>query len=230
MKRNFTPVIVLLVAFLGILGGRFWASEGSPRLDVRTFTLENRSGYEAAELVGPYIFGDREKAPGSMSATPNAISIRETPDNLDRIARVLAEFDQPIPGLRLRFQLIEADSFRDPDPAIAEVVEELRDLFRFDGYQLLAEAVVGVAGGSREGQEFSQNFLGTEDSFSVTARAEVSQPGTIRLDPVELWQEGREVLLQTSVNLTPGQTVVIGGARARVGGRSLILTVKAEAM
>jgi hypothetical protein len=45
---------------------------------------------------------------------------------------------------------------------------------------------------------------------------------------VELWQDQREILLQTSVNVSPGQTVVIGGAQARVGGRSLILTVKAE--
>jgi hypothetical protein len=194
---------------------------------VRTFTLEHRSGFEAAELVDPYVFGDREKAPGTMSATPNAISVRETPDNLNRIARVLAEFDKPIPGVRLRFQLIEADSFREPDPAIAEVVEELKGLFRFDGYRLLGEALVGVAGGSAGGQDFSQNFLGTEEAFSVTAEARVLQPGTIRLDPVELWGE-HERLLATSVNVTPGQTVVIGGARARVGGRSLILTVKAE--
>lgn len=228
MKRNYTPVLVLLLAFLALLVGRFWASEGSPNLDVRTFTLQHRSGFEAAELVDPYVFGDREKAPGTMSATSNALSVRETPDNLERIARVLAEFDKPIPGVRLRFQLIEADSFRDPDPAIAEVVEELEGLFRFDGYRLLGEALVGVAGGWGGGQEFSQNFLGPDDSFSVTARAEIRRPGTIRLEPVELWQDRQEVLLQTSVNVSPGQTVVIGGARARVGGRSLILTVSAE--
>lgn len=228
MKRNFTPVFVVFFAFLALLVGRFWGSEGAPRLDVRTFTLENRSGFEAAELVGPYVFRDREGSPGTMSATSNALSVRETPDNLDRIARVLAEFDKPVPGIRLRFQLIEADSFREADPAIAEVVEELKGLFRFEGYRLLGEALVGVAGGSGGGQEFSQNFLGPDDAFSVTAQAEIRQPGTIRLDPVELWQDQREILLQTSVNVSPGQTVVIGGAQARVGGRSLILTVKAE--
>jgi hypothetical protein len=163
-----------------------------------------------------------------MSATPNAISVRETPDNLDRIGRVLAEFDQPLPTLRLRFQLIEADSFRDPDPAIAEIVEELRGLFKFQGYQLLGEALVSVDGGSMDRQSFSQGFLDTDETFKVQASVQVQRPGTVRLDPVELWQGEREDLLQTSVTVSSGQTVVIGGARARVGGRSFILTVTAE--
>lgn len=228
MKNPYTPVLVALVALLGLVAGRFWASEGSPRLDVRTFDLQHRSGYEAAELVHPYIFEDREAAPGALSATPNAISVRETPDNLDRIARVLADFDTPVPGLLLRFQLIEADSFRDPDPAIAGVVEELKGLFRFEGYRLLGEALVSVAGGSMEAGEFSQRFLGTDEVFQVTSEARVQRAGTVRMDPVQLWGGEHEILLETSVSVSAGQTLVIGGARANMEGRTLILTVTAE--
>ena len=107
------------------------ACNRGPTLDVRTFQLQHRSGFEAAELISPYVYTDRETNPGAMSATGNAISVRETRDNLDKIARVLEEFDQPVPGLRLRFGLIEADSFQGSDPAIADVVQELRSLFRF---------------------------------------------------------------------------------------------------
>lgn len=227
MKRYWTPLLVVLV-FVALVLGRLWGSGAAPRLDVRTFNLEHRSGYEAARLVDPYVFGDREGAPGSLSATPNALSVRETPDNLDRIERVLAEFDQPLPALWLRFQLIEADSYQDPDPAIAEVVEELRGLFRFDGYRLLGEALVSVDGASTDRQSFSQRFMETEEIFQVSASAEIQRPGVVRLDPVELRQGERENLLTTSVTVTAGQTVVIGGARARVGGRSFILTVTAE--
>ena len=220
---------VLRTALLLALGTSLMVGcDRTPELDVRTFNLEHRSGYEAAELVDPYIYGDREGAPGSLSALPNAISVRETPDNLDKIARVLAEFDQPIPPVRLRFQLIEADSFQDEDPAIAEVVQELRSLFRFDGYRLLGEALVTLAGGTMGDQEFTQRFLGTDENFQVAARVRMERPGTVRLDPIDLRDSEYDILLETSVNVSQGQTVVIGGAKARVGGRSFILTVRAE--
>lgn len=199
----------------------------APELEVRTFNLQHRSGYEAAELIDPYIYGDRAGAPGTMSVLSNALSVRETPDNLDKIARVLAEFDTPIPAIRLRFQLIEADSFRDEDPAIADVVEELRSLFRFDGYRLLGEALVTLDGGSGGGQAFEQRFIGVEESFTVNASVQMDRPGTVRLQPVYLYLEDEgDTLLQTSVSVSLGQTVVIGGAKARRGQESYILIVR----
>jgi len=202
--------------------------DSTPELDVQTFNLENRSGYEAAELIDPYIYGDREGAPGGMSALPNAISVRETPDNLEKIARVLAEFDQPIPPVRLRFQLIEADSFTEEDPAIAEVVQELRSLFRFEGYRLLGEASVLVAGSNFNPHGVEQNFIGTEEYFLIQAEVGMERPGTVRVESIRLWKGHNDVILETSVNVSAGQTVVIGGSKGSEGGRSFILTVRAE--
>ena len=208
---------------------------GGPKLDVQTFNLEYRAGYEAAELIGPYVFTDREANPGTMSATEDALTVRETRDNLEKIQRVLDQFDQPIPGIRLYFQLIEADSFQEEDPAIAEVVEELRGLFRYQGYRLLGEAVVPVAGGNRGRQQFSQGFLGVENPIKVEASVNFLRTGNIRLDPVEL-SDTWDKLMTTSVIISPGQTIVLGGVQARTemidGRRSgrtvLILTVRAE--
>ncbi len=208
---------------------------GREKLDVRTFTLDHRSGYEAAELIEPYVFGDREESPGDMSATQEAVTVRETRDNLEKIGRVLEEFDKAIPGIRLFFQLIEADSFQEEDPAIAEVVEELRSLFRFDGYRLLGEATVPVAGGYQGRQEFSQRFLGVEYPITVEAVAQVMSNGLVRLDPVQLsvpWDE----LMRATVNIDPGRTLVIGGTQAEAemvegrptGESTLVLTVRAE--
>ncbi|NNM06155.1 MAG: hypothetical protein HKO65_13785, partial [Gemmatimonadetes bacterium] len=159
MKRLTTALLFTLTVALVSGCDAF----GTPKLDVRTFNLEHRSGYEAADLIEPYIFEDREGAPGDMNATMEAITVRESRDNLEKIGRVLEEFDKPIPGIRLRFQLIEADSFQERDPAIADVVDELENLFQFEGYRLLGEAVVPVAGGSRGGQSFSQRFLGVSN-------------------------------------------------------------------
>jgi hypothetical protein len=200
-----------------------WACDRAPELDIRTFNLQHRSGYEASEIIHPYVFDDREGASGAMSATADAISVRETPDNLDKIARVLEEFDRPLEEHRLRFQLIEADSFQDEDPEISNVVEELRDLFRFQGYRLLGEALVTVSGNG----EFRQRFLGPDEEFLVDASTEIRARGTVRLHEVRLWGEGTP-LMETTVNATRGQTVVIGGTRAQRSGRSFILSVRVE--
>jgi len=226
---RFLVALIPLALLLGACDGF-----GGPKLDVQTFNLEHRAGYEAAELIEPYVFADRTENPGTMSATEDAITVRETRDNLEKISRVLTEFDQPIPGVRLYFQLIEADSFQDEDPAIANVVQELRSLFRFEGYRLMGEAMVPVAGGSRDRQSFSQRFLGVDHPITVEAETRVLRSGVVRLDPVVLLDPW-ENLMTTTVNVTPGQTIVIGGTQVRyqVEGRRgespvVILTVRAE--
>jgi hypothetical protein len=217
-------ILAILSASLAVLSG----CNRGPNLDVRTFHLDYRSSAEASQLIAPYVYSDRETNPGAMSGTEDAISVRETPDNLDKIARVLEEFDQPIPDLRLRFQLIEADSFEGNDAAIAEVTDQLRSLFQFKGYRLLGEALVAVAGETWDQQETSQRFLGTSETFQVDVSARVQRPGVVRLDPIRLWRGGSDVMLETSVTVNAGQTLVIGGSKAREGERSYILTVTAE--
>jgi len=220
------PLTLLLVG-CGLLG--------NPEMDVETFTLEHRSGHEAAELIHPYVYTDRVENPGAISATGEAITVRETRDNLEKIGRVLEEFDRPTPGVTLYFQLIEADSFQEEDPAIADVVEELRSLFRFQGYRLLGETVVPVAGDMDHFQRFVQRFMGVDNPIEIETGARVLRNGTVRLDPVQLRDSWNE-LLSASVNVRPGQTIVIGGTEARIlsdegrphGQRAVILTVRAE--
>lgn len=215
------PVLCLLATACG--------RGGTPALDVETFNLQHRSGLEAAELIAPYVFTDRTEAPGQVASTPEGLTVRETRDNLERIGRVLEEFDRPYPSVRLRFQLIEADSFRDEDPAISEVVDELRELFRFEGYRLLGEAVVAVGGGR---SRFQQPFFGAggdlPERYIVEGEAVSRNQGAVRLDEIRLWSENGGSVLGTSVNVVHNQTLVMGGSVEYQSGRNLILTVKAE--
>jgi hypothetical protein len=119
-----------------------------PVLETHTFELQHLDPHQAAQMIEPYVWDDRPDAPGSMSAVDNTLTVRETEDNLEKIARVLEEFDIPRPTVRLNFQLIEADGAAQGDPAISEVEAELRRLFRYQGYRLVNEAVVGGMEGS----------------------------------------------------------------------------------
>ena len=65
---------------------------GGADLETRTFQLRYLPRHEAQALIAPYVFTDREGAPGAMSASESAVTVRETGDNLARIERMLAEF------------------------------------------------------------------------------------------------------------------------------------------
>src|SRR5437016_11485185 len=129
-----TAIAALLIA----------CSPGGPSLDTRTFALKYLHGQDAIPIVAPYVYADRPKAKGVFTVSDNAITVRETPDNLDKIARVLAQYDRPRPFIRLTFHLIEADGAATTDPVIRDVEATLRQLFRFRGYRLVAEGVVSA--------------------------------------------------------------------------------------
>jgi hypothetical protein len=203
----------------------------APSLDTETFTLDHIGGGQAATLVEPYVFADRPNAPGSISHSGNMLTVRETRDNLDKIRRVLGEIDLPRPTVRLHFQLIEADGAGKSDPAIAEVETELRKLFRYRGYRLLHDAVVGGTEGSH-----IEQVVGREDDANagymlianIGAVRASGDSGTVQLD-VGVRNPMRGALM-TSVNARAGQTLVVGNAQLIQGGGTLILTVRPEFM
>lgn len=212
-----------------LAAGLALAACGTPRLDTRTFELQYLEGHEAAQLIDPYVWGDRPDAPGTLSVVEGAITVRETPDNLEKIATVLAEFDRAQPHVRVLFQVIEANGRSGADPAIAEVEEELRRLFRFDGYRLAAEASIGGTEGSTIEQVVGNRGPG-ENTWIITARIHrVRAAGDSGI--VGLTVGVRSMLrgaLETTVNARIGQTVVVGNAQLADDGGTVILTVRPE--
>jgi len=209
------------------------ACNRGPELDTRTFELQYLDAETAARLIEPYLYVDREGTPGAMSTAGNMashlITVRETPDNLDKIARVLAEYDQPAPMVQLHFQVIEADGSTTKDPAIEDVESALRQLFRFRGYRLLSEAVLsGVSGSS-----MTQNLGGEGRGFGI--RADIldvrgsGDSGTVRFD-VSLWGQSVGPVFETTANVRMGQTMVLGSTKPEPAMQTLILAVRPEVM
>lgn len=199
------------------------ACQRAPELETRTFAIHNLRPHEVEPLIGPYVYTDRADDPGTMSTSEGALTVRETPDNLDKIARVLAEYDVPRPDVRLRFQLIEADGFTDQDPRIADVEEQLRKLFQFRGYRLVGEAMVQAT----DGTSIEQVLTGGDGRYSVSADVQWASADALRLSDVHLWVD-RGPLFQTSVNIRPGQTLVLGTSPREGSSGTLLLTLRAE--
>ena len=216
-------VMLLSAAAAGACGS-------GPELETRTFNVQYLPGYQVEQLLAPYVFTDRERNPGVMSVTEGAATIRETPDNLEKIGRVLEEYDRPKPTVMLHFQVIEANGGEETDPAIADVERELRRLFRFDGYELLEEARVTAIQdtGTRQWLGDAGSIAGFGIQTGVTEVRRGPETTTVTLD-VGLSATGATGnILETSVTIPTGHSVVLGTARAPIRGGALILVVRAE--
>jgi hypothetical protein len=224
MKTSATLATTLLAIMIT-------ACNRGPELDTRTFELQYLDAETAARLIEPYLYLDREGTPGTMSTAGNVashlITVRETPDNLAKIERVLSEYDQPAPRVQLHFQVIEANGNTTPDSAIAGIESALRQLFRFRGYRLLYEAVLsGVAGSS-----MSQTLGGEVQYFNIRANIlDVrggADSGTVRFD-VSLSGPPLGQVFETTANVRMGQTMVLGSTRPSPSMETLILAVRPE--
>ncbi len=199
-------------------------------LEVRTFRLERLQSDEISGLIDPYVYSDREGAPGHMSWNESVLTVRELPENLDRIAAVLAEYDRARASVRLHFQLIEADGFTETDESIRAVEGELRKLLRYRGYRLVGEAVLQLQErgegnqtlqGSLEGQTAENSRFGLSAEVGVVTHGDGSSS-------VELWvglYHFDNPILNTRVSGRDGQSMVLGTTSPLVESGALILVV-----
>lgn len=210
------------VSLLAACGG------STPRLEARTFALHYLRQDEAARLLGPYVVVDRPGARGDMSVGASTVTVRETADNLDRIARVLAQYDRPQPTVQLHFKIIRADGEGRADSSIRDVETALRSLFRFRGYALVADGMVtgtqqshteqtlaGV-GGPYGLKTFIEAVSGAGDSAIVHLTVEM-------VFPSQPWQS-----FQTRVGIPVGRTAVLGNVTGSKSTTALILAVRPD--
>lgn len=214
------------VAFL-LLSAAYAGCSPSPQVETRTFELKYLEDKTAEALVEPYVYRERADGAGTSSVVDGKLTVRETPDNLARIAQVLEEFDRPKPMVRLRFQIIEADGAETVDPAIAEVESALRELFRFEGYRLLDEVLIQGTEGNGTAQEFRSEDYGpwSIETFIENVRTD-SEGGSVQLR-VGFTVAGR-MMLHTSVRVRTGQTAVLGRSPAQLQDKTLVLAVRPE--
>lgn len=144
---------------------------------------------------------------------------------------------EPIQNVQLLFHLVEADGFTGDDPAIRDVVGELRKLFNFQGYRLLSTSMlnVGLAESfEKEGNTWitrisgsaSQRIVADDSETPLTIHADVSSMSTTRVRAkVTLTVGMTGFLLDASVTLRDGQRVVLGSARRSADTPVLILIV-----
>lgn len=214
MKRLTALAILVMVAVTGC--------DRAGDQETRTYELQRLGTEQALSLLSPYLEEDSR-----ISATGGAVSVRATPEQLARVEAVLQEFDLAPNAVTLRFQIIEANGFTEVDPAVADVTEALRELFRYEGYRLQGEAVMRTT----EYGNFSQMVRGSGgQTYRISGNVrDIGRSGgqwSVFMD-VSLGSLAGTPILETSVNAPSGQTVVLGSAGPYQRGEgALILVVR----
>jgi hypothetical protein len=147
-------------------------------------------------------------------------------------------------NVRLTFHIIEADGFPDTDPAIAEIVAELREIFRFSGYRLLDTSVLraSLGGDMRDGDGAVFTIVRQRMTLAERGRFEIEawvyqtrDPSAVRVAVRFKDEDGRStdsgeapILIDASVTTRSGQTVVLGSGRPSGPGGAFILAMNVQ--
>jgi hypothetical protein len=197
------------------------AASASKSLSVRTFQFKHKTAEDAASAIKSL-----RGAEGSVSITNGALVVTDSPENLRKIAAVLAEFDVEPQPFRLSIRLVSAARGKE-----ARVANEVRDLAPKLGllrYNVLdnvgAAEVVGREGqpGLVDLESYRAEYkLGAYDGASDSVKLEDLKVSRLTGDQLEQ-------LLKTTLNLKLGQTVILSATRDPNSGRALMIVVSAK--
>jgi hypothetical protein len=216
------------VAVAVLVAGSALAADQS----LRVFKMHFRPANEATALVEPLLSTE-----GSVLLQPglNAITVRDTPEVLARVAEALAKWDvtPPVYKVRVRVFLASRESrpAEGPTPAIPELGERLHQLFPFTNYQEVATVQVTATDGSTveaaAGERYHLRFV----VRSVPQDSERVQLAQLELTRRERGKDNAEVLrplVRSTVTLLMKQHSVLGSASAEDAHKALFLVLLAE--
>ncbi len=204
-----------------------------PALSQQVFTVRFKTVDAVYLLVSP-LLGPR----GSISAQPHqhTLAVTDTPQNLQRIASVIASFDIPPRAVEVSVQLILASSGEGaPEPTpppIRGVIEKLNALStRWNDYRLVGNARVRGTEG-----EFSSLSVGDDYRVSFRVDGISDESRIIRFKPFELERreltvEGSENyarVMSTVLNLRDSQLFIVGASKMERSNRALFMTITAS--
>ncbi len=188
------------------------ARKEATRASVRVFLLKHKRVEEAALLIRPHL---SESASVTLTQRLNAMTVIDREENLNTIAKVIADFDLPPRGFTFAVKLVRA---RADVPAgsmareIGGMGARLKSMFQFKDYMLIDSVVLrGVEGRSvsyRLGEEYLLTFSvgpvgsGEELLLSPFSLSRLKKNEQGRVYPVPLFRQAMPVSLN--------QTLVVG--------------------
>ena len=209
------------LAVLGLLAA---CVPGRPD-EVTTISLDYLTTAQAEALAQPYL-SNSGRVFRSADAL-NTITVRDRREHVRRIRSLINERDASPQNVSLHFQVVRASQVGAVDPALERVGAALRDLLKFEGYELLAQTMVSGAEKRVVEQSITAGDLTLQLGVRINDVVGSSNSGSVDM-AVDLRRVGHSSLLTTNVVVPMRQTVVLGSAYPGGNGEALILTVRGE--
>lgn len=227
MKRAILITLILLVAaFAGA------AQEADGKVVVQTFKFKFKTAERAANVISSLV-----SAEGSVSIQPgnNVLVVTDRAENMESIASAIDRYDVPSREFKLEIRLVAAGRVQGKAPEVPddlkEIAGKLSGVLRFNSFEKIGALELK----GREGDAVSSDLDGYHAEFVVGEFDPVSetvQLADFTLSRYETAQSAekktRSDVLETTLNLKVGQTVVLGASRLPDSNRALMLIVIAR--
>ncbi len=203
-----------------------------PTLQVYVYRLAHQPAPEAVQLVRPLL-----SPQGTIELQPqaNTVVIRDSLAALTRIVPVLRAFDHPVQPLHLEVLIVEAAPgglSGDPRQELPEpLATRLRNLFRYERYQVVARAALEAREGEDVTYELGDGYVVNFRLGTLLADQRVRLNGFRILRAVEPERAkaspafDARPLWNSNLNLWLDQTLVLTLTRSESSPRALMVAV-----
>lgn len=221
--RILRPAPVLLWLLIATAATAMAAESPAPgAAGALRFTLHNQPAGEALQLLRPLL----SPSGSAELAGADTVVVRDEPEVLQRAAQLLRAYDHPPVVLRVVIQVVRAGPARISGQPAAQLPEQLlsrlRELLRYDNYEVLATAGVEA----REGTKVTYDLA--DGSFSVGYRMGTVLERRVKLHAFRLARTvapERSPLINTTLNLWLDQTMILGLARDEASPDALMVVL-----
>jgi len=228
MKRVTLIVLILLATAASGL-----AQEAGSKVVVQTFKFKFKTAERAAAMISSLISSE-----GSVSIQPgaNVLVVTDRAGNMEQIASALESYDVASREFKLQIRLVAAGRVPGRAPEVPdglkEIAGKLSGVLRFNSFEELGALEVK----SREGDAVRSNIDTDYHADFVVGEfdpvSETIQLSNFKLSRYEIaddtQKKTRSEVLETTLNLKVGQTVVLGASRLPDSQRALMLIVVAR--
>lgn len=228
---KFTRVFLML-SMMAVLSGAAFAEpaavDGKASLTVRSFSFKFKQADKAAAAIKPLLSAD-----GSMSIQPstNSLVVTDHAENLKSVARLIGDFDKEPQSFHLYVRVVGASRVE----GTPKIADDLKDVARklailpYNFYESVGEATV-------QGKEGDPGVIDMSTGYRANFKFGEYDPASdsIAVNDLQIAKltgaqhDQLTSLLKTSLNLTIGQTYVLGASKAPQSQRALMIVLVAR--
>ena len=197
--------------------------------ELKAFPVRYRPVHELAALIEPLMSPE-----GSFTIQPkfNLITVQDEPEVLEKVAKLLAEWDVPPQSYRVRVRVLLGTTVPPtpgpPGPLISGIGADLSKVFHYTSYQEVETIQITATEGT-----VVEALAGGRYHLHFVLRAIPGDPDRVQFAQFEVSRreqgtgeaEVLRSLLRTTVSLQVGQTAIVAAARSEAASQGLILVL-----